>query len=96
MAEPSAAEQVSPGSVWVQNPCEVYSGKLSPDQPATCPHSVCVSCLKDKGCPKCSQSPVKTDPADSPQQNGTADVQDPNPEVKIKIQEDVEETKDQK
>lgn len=90
-----AAEQKSPGSVRVQNPCEVCSGELSPDQPAACPHSVCVSCLGDKGCPKCPQSPVETDPAHGPEQNGTAEVPDPNPAEQIKVHPDEPEEQEE-
>ncbi|XP_024865418.1 tripartite motif-containing protein 16 [Kryptolebias marmoratus] len=73
------------------NLCEVCSGELSPDQTAACPHSVCVPCLGDQGCPKCPRSPVKPIPEDCPKQNGTAEAQDPKP-----AEEAVKETEEPK
>ncbi|XP_074475522.1 tripartite motif-containing protein 16 [Sebastes fasciatus] len=86
-----------------QQLCGVCSGVLSGDQPAACGHSVCGSCLGDKGCPKCPQSPDKPEPADGPKQNGTEapvikskEEQDPKGAEETKIQEDLKESEDPK
>ncbi|XP_071319118.1 tripartite motif-containing protein 16 isoform X2 [Trachinotus anak] len=101
----TAAVEAAPTSK--QQLCGVCSGVLGGDKLAACGHSVCGSCLGDKACPKCLQSPDKSEPADGLKQNGTkaeAPVinskeeqnQDPKTTEEIKIQEDLKESEDPK
>lgn len=91
-----------------QHLCCVCSSPLNKDKPATCGHSVCCSCLgeKGKGCPQCLQSPNKSEPAEGPKQNGTKgespviknedeeDSQNSKTTEETKIQDDLKESED--
>ncbi|KAM3859917.1 tripartite motif-containing protein 16 [Diretmus argenteus] len=90
-----------------QELCTACSGTLSKDKLAPCGHSICGSCLGDKGkgCPQCLQSPEEPEPAGGLKQNGTVaespvieskeeQTQDSKTAEEIKIQEDLEESED--
>ncbi|XP_071385561.1 tripartite motif-containing protein 16 isoform X1 [Centroberyx affinis] len=86
--------------------CAGCSGSLSGDKLAPCGHSVCGSCLGDKGkgCPESLQSPDKPDGlkqngkvADSPViKSKEEQSQDSKTAEETKIQEDLEESEDPK
>lgn len=85
-----------------QQLCGVCSGELTGDQPTSCGHSVCGSCIADKtkGCPECLKKSDKPEPADGPKQNGTSDAhvikEEPDSKTaeETKIQEDLKESED--